>query len=224
MKIKTTAKEINEQFKEAFKRKTNDFKGIAKNIKDTQAIIKDYLVSKFMNTEEYIQLTAPEGILRGEFGLTETVVSRMPKIVRNMFYVYYDNHVTLAESFNDSGSNKILKFSFDIGDTSYDDIDFSIGELTVETNEGELFVIEWLKWLLFRGEDIIVPDYSVSFIRGAGRSGIAIMVGPEDGLSYSIDGYFAGTAKSNWISRTIKNNAQEIASIIKQNIKIKQSR
>ena len=61
--------------------------------------------------------------------------------------------------------------------------------------------LDWLDWLLYRGDQIIVSNYRV--VRGGhGRSGIAKMK-PKGGSMWRIDPSFSGTVDDNFITRAL---------------------
>ena len=76
--------------------------------------------------------------------------------------------------------------------------------------------LEWLDWLLNRGDEIIVSKFS--FVpSGKGRLGGGRM---EKGGSWRISPQYAGTSEDNFITRALGESSQEeIASIIEKEIK-----
>lgn len=71
-------------------------------------------------------------------------------------------------------------------------------EAIVTTEEGT--DLEWLRWLLMEGDEVIIMDYHIIFKAGYGRSGQAIMV-PAGG--WSVPAAFSGVENDNWITRTL---------------------
>jgi hypothetical protein len=109
-------------------------------------------------------------------------------------------------------SKKFIEIT--IGVIDNDDLDLSeLGVYTTENGDK----IHWLYWLLMKGTDVVVPDYNVKFIQGAGRSHMAIMV-RDDYVGYHVDDQYAGVEGYNWITRTLKTNKQEFLNIVKKYI------
>lgn len=161
--------------------------------------LTQFLYNKFLTSETYASLAG--GILRAEFGLDDSEVSNLPYIIEELVNVRIDieNH----------GAN--------IGIYICDkNIDFdSIGYYVSESKRGSFFV-HWLYWLLTQGESVVVPEFSIWLKPGAGRSEMAFMFLPkEGGGSYSVDGQFSGIENDNWITRTLRDNKEEIKSLIK---------
>ena len=90
-------------------------------------------------------------------------------------------------------------------------LDFSnvlgIGE-TIITKKGAK--LDWLEWLLMRGDDIIVRDYHVEY-GSFGRTGEAHMIKP--GL-FRVDPAFSGTGKDNFITRAFDDKTDDMIRII----------
>ena len=61
--------------------------------------------------------------------------------------------------------------------------------------------LDWLNWLLTRGDDIIVGDYSFVERTGSGRSGLGDMVA---GGMFRIPPEYSGTGDDNFITRTLR--------------------
>ena len=47
---------------------------------------------------------------------------------------------------------------------------------------------------------------------------MAIMIKPESGGSYSVDGLYSGTENDNWITRTLNQNKEQLSKIIKDTL------
>jgi len=67
--------------------------------------------------------------------------------------------------------------------------------------KGKMVSLDWLDWLLFKGDAVIVQNFRVE--RGShGRSGLAKMKGKR-GNPWRIDPNFSGTVDDNFISRAL---------------------
>jgi hypothetical protein len=64
------------------------------------------------------------------------------------------------------------------------------------------YTLPWLEWLLFKGTQTIVKNYSVKMGQNPfSRSGMAIMV--ESNKNWRVPSEFAGSVSSNWMSRSV---------------------
>ena len=75
--------------------------------------------------------------------------------------------------------------------------------------------IDWLNWLLTRGDDIVVADYHVEY-GSYGRTGEARMV---KGNAFRVNPSFSGTLYDNFVHRAFVGKEAEIAAIIKKFLK-----
>ena len=78
----------------------------------------------------------------------------------------------------------------------------------VKTEKGEN--LDWISWLLKRGDDIVVADYHV--VPGNhGRSGDAVM---REGGFFRVRPEYSGTLADNFITRALKGREKQILRII----------
>lgn len=83
-----------------------------------------------------------------------------------------------------------------------------------ETDKG--VTIPWLEWLLTKGSEILVANYTVAAEENPGefsRTGALIMF-PQKGSSFSINSHDAGTVNDNWITRSANAALPEIQDIL----------
>jgi hypothetical protein len=85
-----------------------------------------------------------------------------------------------------------------------------------KTEKGES--LPWLEWLLLKGNDKIIQDYSITYINNSYRSrtGSAIMVSNPNGWRVPVN--FAGTEDNNWTTRAINKISDKISKVIQTNI------
>lgn len=76
-------------------------------------------------------------------------------------------------------------------------------------------LVNWLYWLLFSGNAIVVADYEVAY-GDVGRTGQAIMI--KSG-SFRVPQQFAGTPENNWITRAANNSLPRIRNIIEKTLR-----
>lgn len=200
--IKTPTNSIAAKLKQAINNKLHKQKLIEHRATIAGLKLKDFLISKFIQSEVYFSLTG--GYLRGEFGLTDKQISKIPDILDDIINIYVEHTVE-----KDKGIFKVR-----IGIVNLNDFDPNKHGVFI-TEKGE--AIHWLWWLLTQGTNSVVEGYSVFFKQGIGRSEMAIMIQSE-GFNYSIDNYFAGTENDNWITRVIRAHQKEIENILKENL------
>ena len=70
--------------------------------------------------------------------------------------------------------------------------------------------LDWLEWLLTRGDDIIISDYHVQY-GPFGRTGEAHMIKP--GL-FRVEPAFSGTHKDNFVTRALDDKVDDMIRII----------
>ena len=77
--------------------------------------------------------------------------------------------------------------------------------------------LDWLNWLLTRGDDIIVGDYSFIQKPGIGRSGLGAMTA---GGVFRIPPEYSGTQDDNFITRTLLSEAvtDQLTQVLEQHI------
>lgn len=166
--------------------------------------LREFLIQKFLDSETYDSLIYGE--LRAEFGLDDEEVSNIYTMLNDIIHVYFNIYNTKV--------NNLV--TLEVGLVDKEDIDFNTHGVFY-TKKGE--PIHWLYWLLTQDENEVVPDYALYLKQGAGRSEMAIMILPKDGSGgYRVEGYFAGTEKDNWITRTLRANKEEIVKIISQTL------
>lgn len=159
----------------------------------------DLIYQKFLESETYASLAG--GILRAEFGLDDKEVANLPEILRQI--------VSVAAVVEKNGQKVTIHINM-----CENDVDLSsVGTYVSESKRGS-FLINWLYWLLIQGERVVVPEFSIWLKPGAGRSEMAFMFLPEDGGYYSVDGQFSGVFGDNWVTRTLRDNREEISKMI----------
>ena len=105
---------------------------------------------------------------------------------------------------------------YDIGmiKSDYNDV-LSLPSAQQVIKDGSL---PWLEWLLIRGGDVLVPNYSVQLgPSDYSRTGGAIMV--EGSKDYRVDARYAGDIGNNWITRTATSIDREIKQLITNSLK-----
>ena len=146
------------------------------------------------------------GKLQKDFGLTDALANRavldIISAVVNSVNIVFD-----SQSRNLVGSVKINLLPTDITAIT----GLSSGSYINDGKEGG--DIDWLLWLLTRGTQVVIGEYSVEYgLFPTTRSGGARMI---EGGSFRVDPEHAGTIDDNFITRAIQAASPEIIEIIK---------
>lgn len=175
------------------------------NIKlDIQNLVKEALISE----PEYSSLKA--GTLRAELGILN--VGEVDGVVDAMINTLeiISQPIKIGNGGLSGGFTLTMIRSADISGIIGLDIAMS------KTEKGQS--LPWLEWLLLRGNDKIIQDYSVNYISNSYRSrtGSAVMISNPNG--WRIPANFAGTEGDNWTTRAISKIGNKIPKIIQSNL------
>ena len=181
-------------------------KKIDKVAGDIHTKISDLIKGALLSSNEFNSLI--NGKLRADFGLDDEKVSLIPTILIDLFEVYYQD-----EEVKNPKDIFAIKFIVRVRDEDdpYVQSAFMRAHYTSEKS-GE--IIQWLKWLMFSGGEIINETYKVRLADGLGRSGMAIMITGAN-FAFKVDGEFSGTETSNFVTRAIDTVKGEIISILR---------
>ena len=76
------------------------------------------------------------------------------------------------------------------------------------------YSLPWLEWLLFKGNEILIKNYTVEFGSNPNsRSGLAIMI-PSSSNNWRVPPEFVGSESNNWITRAISRIENSIYSLM----------
>lgn len=165
---------------------------IASSIPRVKAEIAQLIGIGIRSTPEYDSLI--NGLLRGDLGLEypqddmEDIIS----ILRDNIVVEYDPIKIVGRHF-DGGI--VIRFI----QRDHADI-LEIPAASYISNEHD---IDWLEWLLLRGDSVIISEYMVArgnFARSSSRTKMALMW-KKSGGTFKIPPQFSGTVGSNFITR-----------------------
>lgn len=175
------------------------------NIKlDIQNLVKEALISE----PEYSSLKA--GTLRAELGILN--VGEVDGVVDAMVNTLeiISQPIKIGNGGLSGGFTLTMIRSADISGIIGLDIAMT------KTEKGQS--LPWLEWLLLRGNDKIIQDYSVNYISNSYRSrtGSAVMISNPNG--WRIPANFAGTEGDNWTTRAISKIGNKIPKIIQSNL------
>lgn len=188
-------------------KKTIDI-AIDKAISGISNEIKLLVAEALRSQPEYTSLMA--GTLRAEFGIPNpgSIVSVVDALIDTLD----------VKKENIKLSSKGITGGFLLTMMKSDDMNGVINmDISTVTDESEGYMLPWLEWLLYSGNEIIVKNYEVNYGNFLySRSGMAIMK-PASG-SWKVPSEFSGTEKDNWTTRAIDSVEEDIYKIIQKNI------
>lgn len=172
---------------------------------DIKTLIRNSLVSE----PEYGSLKA--GTLRAEFGISDpSSVDSVVDLMVNTLQIKLDPIKVSGNKLVGGFLLTMIK-SDDISGVIYSD-----NANVIDNARG--YSLPWLEWLLLKGNETIVQNYSVKYSNSPlSRSGLAFMV--ESNNNWRVPPNFSGDQNNNWTTRAIKKSDQEIVKIISTNIK-----
>lgn len=182
-------------------------KAINKALPRISSELKQLIAEALRSQPEYASLLS--GTLRAELGLSSTdVVNKLIDAMVNTLTIE-TNPIVI--------NNKGIKGGFKLTMIKSDDINGLIYTDIASVIDDAGYSLPWLEWLLLRGNDIIVKNYSVSYTPSEySRSGMAIMV--PSSSNWRVPPNFAGTQKDNWTTRAISSVEKDIYLILQSNI------
>ena len=184
-------------------------KTIQNSLPKIETEIKNVVKNAFITEPEYGSLKA--GTLRAEFGIPD------PSVVDSVIDLMVDTLEIKNDPVKISGNR--LSGGFTLTMIKSNDINGVIysAEANVTDNQ-KGYSLPWLEWLLLKGNDTIIQNYSVKYTNSPfSRSGLALMV--ESNNNWRVPPNFSGNQENNWTTRAISKVNKQIIQIISSNIK-----
>ena len=214
LKLLETVEQIEKKILKSIARQMD--KSIRLAIPASMSDLKAFINGTIENSSEVQSLLGGE--LRGNLGLTESkaqeAVEDISSMISQSIEMEYKPIKTRGSGFAGNLTIKIQPAHFQniLGITGSVTSYFSI-------KYGTLVELDWLDWLLMRGDDIIVSKFQFE-PKSAGRSGMGVM---KIGGSWRVPPEFSGTKDNNFITRAIASpDAQKgISKILEKNISAK---
>ena len=185
---------------------------IAVAARKSRSQISEYVRGVILKTPEMIELQS--GVLRGEFGLNpskatvaaEDIAKRVGASV-----TIKATRVTPSKMGGLTGGMTILIQPVDFSNVVVSP------QAIVRTEKGKQ--LDWLQWLLFEGDAIIIDGYEFRFRTGRGRSGLGTMAEVKNGV-WRVPPEYAGTEDRNFITRALQTDksANAVATILYTNM------
>tara|TARA_R110002020_G_scaffold250181_3_gene464275 strand:- start:5232 stop:5903 length:672 start_codon:yes stop_codon:yes gene_type:complete len=164
-------------------------------------LIKGQVESAILDCPEINSLQG--GSLLGELGLPKDVASSAPQTIARTVSsnVFFENRTVRVSGNKLTGG---LRLGI-MPETSWPAI-FGIPEASFNYYSQKYkksVKLEWLYWLLFMGDNVIVQDFEFD-MNGMGRSGRGTM-SSSPGAVWKIDSQFSGNQDDNFITRALEN-------------------
>lgn len=180
---------------------------VDKAIPDISKEIKELIAESLRGQPEYSSLMA--GTLRAELGIPDSnlINSVIQALIETLDVK--KNTITITNNGLTGGFLLTMMKSDDMGGVIYSNISY--------VNDPKGYSLPWLEWLLFKGNEILVRNYKVSYTPSPySRSGMAIMTPSSD--SWRVPEQFTGTEDNNWTTRAINSVEDSVYKIIQKNI------
>ena len=207
MSVVETSEQIISLILDNLKNQIN--KTIQNSLPKIETEIKNVVKNAFITEPEYGSLKA--GTLRAEFGIPD------PSVVDSVIDLMVDTLEIKNDPVKISGNR--LSGGFTLTMIKSNDINGVIysAEANVTDNQ-KGYSLPWLEWLLLKGNDTIIQNYSVNYTNSPfSRSGLALMV--ESKNNWRVHPNFSGNQENNWTTRAISKVNKQIIQIISSNIK-----
>lgn len=204
LKLTTTQKQFDKVVNEAIIRHFNAT--FPRAIDPIKKRIAQEIKALFRTTDTYKALTT--GVLVGEFGFEQGSSNRN---IENVLLSITD---TIRITFTPfryrttvySGGIRISMLPSGLQDV----LDFGGKFLTEKGQE-----IPWLKWLLTKGDEIIISNYEFVEKPGAGRSTQGYMMETKEFYRFwRVPPEYSGVKGNNWITRTLDDHESYLESML----------
>ncbi len=197
LKILETDAQITGAILLALKPQVKDL--INKSIPKMESSVRSMIYQALLNEPEYESLKS--GRLKYEFGLpNETDIENIIELLSNTVNITQD-------AFKSSSLGLSIGLKLTALEKNAEPAISSPSSSVMDSKGG--YTLPWLEWLLFKGTQPIVKNYSVKL--GANpysRSGMAIMV--ESNKNWRVPSEFAGSVTNNWITRAVDKIEDQI--------------
>lgn len=178
---------------------------IFSRVKDTQSTIRDMILDSIRNQPEYSSLKAGE--LRHALGVQN------PATVDAILSVLESMDIKIKRP-TSTGSGVDAKITINMVRDGFADLLAAPAASYISENG---FDVNWLEWLLLRGNDSVVVGYSYfPEISPRSRTGLGLMVKSGNSAIFRVPSEYAGTVDNNWITRGIDEALPKIQAYINQ--------
>lgn len=167
---------------------------LSKNISKLQKDLINQAIPEWLNDQPEIQ-SLRSGELSGPFGFMTSPTSVADAIIDSVA-----KSVTLSLSkYNKDLTGGGLEIS--IQPDNFENL-LNLPEGHTIYEDGDL---HWLKWMLLKGDEIVVVGYEYNPISGLGRTRLGNM---KTGRGFRVPPQYAGTSRNNFITRALTGQKQ----------------
>tara|TARA_R100000005_G_C4981649_1_gene191250 strand:+ start:1035 stop:1712 length:678 start_codon:yes stop_codon:yes gene_type:complete len=160
----------------------------------------------FLMNSEVSQIM--ESDMRGQLGLTAAKAS---SAVNGIIAGITNSIMYTHKPLKLSGTNLSGGVSIHVQPEDFTNIFTSVGVNSqikyYSTYYNKVVQLDWLNWILMRGDAIIVTDGQYMQMAGEGRSGVGKMVRTSSVNIWKVPSQISGTAFDNIITRTLRTNS-----------------
>jgi len=176
--------------------------------------VKKIIADGMRSTDHYGSLISDRGQLRVEFGILDN-----KKAVEDIIQAVQSS--IQLDVIPPKGTSLGGIFIGAYRDNFSDALSAQGAQYISVNSAGTSTLIEWLKWLLFEGDVIIIADYGVfGHAKKGSRTGSHIMVKTKKEAGklqpWRVPPAFAGTVNHNWITDAAKFSAEKITRLLEE--------
>ena len=169
-------------------------------------VLRFYLDLKIYDSPEYRALNG--GTLQGELGVVEyaKATSDILEAIVEAAEIIVIPVTVVSGKLNGGLQCSVLKTKME------EVLGIPLGKFLSTNFQGNTTIVPWLEWLLTRGNQIIVIDYSFKTSSSiSSRTGLGLMV---KGSGWRVPPEFAGTYQDNWLTRAFNGVEIEVGNFI----------
>ena len=171
--------------------------------------LRQSMVMRITSSTEYIELSQSK--FRGELGIPN-IGDRLDAVIQQ----WADSISVIFQTSTMAGTLGQIKIGL-IAENYEDVLSLPEASFNYTSRKGQK-TLEWLRWLLLEGSQVIVSDhqYIEDSRRGRSRTGLGIMIKRRGGWKIPVQ--LAGTDGDNFATRALEGIQGDIDTIIRQEL------
>ena len=220
LKIKESPRQIESLIQNALVRRLGNPTVLKVAASLASADIRVAFRRALMQSNTYQDLISDTSVLRGEMGLTNPVGKLDDLINIWSQSIKFTFRKVTRSALGISGG-----FTIKFNRASWADVlsSSSAKQDNTHSRSGNPPVLNWLEWLLIRGDESIIIGYDASFAErhgaSSGRTGLAIMIKPKIFRSWSVPPGYSGTKDRNFVTQVLDKMEQPVCIAIEKGLK-----
>jgi len=196
-------KKAEDDMKKALITETN--KIIKNSIADIDSELRVLTKTLMLKSKFFKELLS--GDLAGHFGIEP---GNIPQVIDALVDEISNSIEVSFTRLSISGNQVRGGVSIGIGKNNFAAL-INLPEASVVTDKNQ--TLDWLAWVMTKGDKVIISEHDIIFKLDSGRSGLAIMV-PSKVASWRVPAEFSGTANDNFITREILRNVEVYSRLV----------